>query len=348
MKTALYGGTFNPPHIGHLLAVKTISTLFDRVIVMPAAIPPHKALPEDSLRDIERLQLAQLTFGGFNNVEVSNFEITKGGVSYTIDTINALNCDDLTLVVGTDMLLYFEKWYKFEEVFKRAEVAVLRRDERGVEDHAQYLRERYGAKITIIDAKIVDISSSELRGFAPRLKVLETISPKRLAHSLGTEYEAVKLAGRYGVCEKEAALAALLHDCTKHWATEKHLHFCEECNIMLDDSFIKSAKLLHGITAAEFARREFSVSGSVYTAIRHHTLGRANMSKLEMIIYLADKLEPTREYKDVAEFREIAYKSMERAMLAVLDMSINKLVREKLFIHPATVDARNYYLGAEL
>lgn len=348
MKTALYGGTFNPPHIGHLLAVKTISTLFDRVIVMPAAIPPHKDLPDDSLSDTERLQLARLTFGGFDNVEVSDYEIKKGGISYTIDTINDLDYDNLTLVVGTDMLFYFEKWYKFEEIFKHTEIAVLRRNERDVDEHAQYLREKYGARITVIDAKIVDISSSELRSTAPRLKVLEAISPKRLAHSLGTEYEAVRLAGQYGVCEKEAALAALLHDCTKHWTTEKHLQFCEECNIMLDKSFIKSAKLLHGITAAEFARREFDVNDSIYTAIKQHTLGRAGMSKLEMIIYLADKLEPTREYKDVAEFREIAYKSLEQAMLAVLDMSINKLVRERLFIHPATVDARNFYLGAAL
>ncbi|MCL1820524.1 MAG: bis(5'-nucleosyl)-tetraphosphatase (symmetrical) YqeK [Oscillospiraceae bacterium] len=348
MRIALYGGTFNPPHFGHLNTVKTLSGLYDRVIVMPAAVPPHKNMPEFSLCDMERLNLARLTFGGVENAEVSDFEIRKGGVSYTIDTLDALNADDITLVVGTDMLLSFEKWHRFEEILNRAEIAVFRRDERGVTEHIRYLREKYNAKIIEIDTDIIELSSSQLRGSETknRLKVLETVSPKRMAHTLGTEYEAVLLANKFGADVEAAAYAAILHDCTKHWTVEKHLQFCEECNIILDDMSKKTVKALHSITATALARREFSVSDAVYNAIRHHTLGRSGMSALEMIIYLADKIEPTRKYSDVPHYRAVAYESLERGVLALLDMNIGKLIREGHLIHPTTVEARNFYLEA--
>jgi len=396
MRVALYGGTFNPPHIGHLLTVKTLSETFDRVIVMPAAIPPHKPLPENSFSAAERLELSRLTFGGFNNVEVSDLEINKNQICYTIDTMDALDIDDLTLVIGTDMLLSLEEWYRFEDILKRAKIAVLRRDGRSVTEHIDHLITRYNANVTLIDTNIVEISSTQLRltgalsiqspvpaappppegvfrgnggvasGQAPcrakasadagtrapvppypraaRLKILKTIHPKRLAHSLGAESEAIRLAEHYGADAKDAALAALLHDCTKHWTVERHLQYCEECNIITNKAFSDIPKLLHSVTAAELARREFQVSDSVYGAIRHHTVGRCEMSELELIVYLADKLEPTREYKDVPGYREIAYESLERATLAIMEMSIRKLMNEGRTIHPATIEARNYYL----
>ncbi|MCL2080495.1 MAG: bis(5'-nucleosyl)-tetraphosphatase (symmetrical) YqeK [Oscillospiraceae bacterium] len=344
MRTVLYGGTFNPPHIGHYLTVKTLSGLYDRVIVMPAAVPPHKPLPENSFGASERIRLARLTFGGFDNVEVSDFEITKGGVSYTIDTVNALDIDGLTLALGTDSFNNFEKWRGFRELLSKVKLAVTRRDGQSVNERVERLKSEYNANVTVIDAKIVEISSSELRGGdMRRAEILENIHPKRLEHSLGTESEAVRLAALYGEDLREAALAALLHDCTKHWPPEKHLQYCAECNIISDRPFSGNEKFLHGITAAELARRELGVSGAVYGAIKHHTMGRPGMSGLEMIIYLADKLEPTREYKDVPAYRRLAYENRERAVLAVIERVMQKLVEEGSVIHPATFEARDYY-----
>jgi nicotinate-nucleotide adenylyltransferase len=356
MKTVLFGGTFNPPHIGHLLTVKALSELYDRVIVMPAAVPPHKQLPDNSFSADERLELSRLTFGGFENVEVSDLEIRNGGVCYTIDTINKLNVNDLTLAVGTDMLFNIEKWRNFEDILKHVNIAVLRRNERSIGSHINHLKLKYGANVTVIDTKIVEISSTQLRFEAgaipgntgamppnPRADFIRAINPRRLAHSLGTECEAVKLAEHYGVDAYNASTAALLHDCTKYWTTERHLQYCKECNIIDDKGFSRTSQLLHGITAAELARREFDVSDGIYNAIRYHTTGRPGMSKLELIIYLADKLEPTREYKDIPEFKKIAYTdSLERAVLAIMDMHIMKLTDLKKNIHPLGIEARNY------
>jgi nicotinate-nucleotide adenylyltransferase len=319
---------------------------------MPAAAPPHKVMPENSFGAAERLELAELTFGGFNNVEISDFEINNRESSYTIDTIKALDIDDLTLVLGTDMFLDFEKWHEFEEILQRVRLAVIRRDGQAVTEHINCLKVRYDANVTVIDADIVEISSTQLRHNgaagaayrAIRSEILRIIHPKRLAHSLGTECEAVKLAERYGSNTEEAAAAALLHDCTKHWTTERHLQYCEECYIMTDKTFSGESKLMHGVTAAELARREFGVNDNVYDAIRYHTTGRVGMSKQELIIYLADKLEPTREYKDVPEYRRMAYESLERATLAIMDMNIRKLTETKKIIHPIGIEARNYLL----
>ena len=122
---------------------------------------------------------------------------------------------------------------------------------------------------------------------------------------LGTEETAAKLALRWGEDEEAARRAALLHDCTKKLNREQHLDICRQYGIRLDREEQREEKLLHAITGAAVARRVFGVPPEVESAIRWHTTGKADMTTLEKIVYLADYIEPTRSFCDLTELRTL-------------------------------------------
>ena len=101
---------------------------------------------------------------------------------------------------------------------------------------------------------------------------------------------------------------------------------------------------LHAITGAEFARENFGVDGEIESAIRYHTTGRAGMSKLEMIIYLADYIEPTRSFDGVKEVRDFAYQCLELAMLTALSNTIIEVCSKRIPLSPDTIEAYNHFL----
>jgi nicotinate-nucleotide adenylyltransferase len=133
MTLALYGGSFNPPHNGHVaLARNALETLRpDRLIWMPSGDPPHKALPPGTPSAAHRLEMSRLAAGGLPGAEVSDFELT-GGARYTIDTVSMLmeryKPDKLWLLMGSDMRESFDTWYRADELRKLAEVYVFPRN----------------------------------------------------------------------------------------------------------------------------------------------------------------------------------------------------------------------------
>ena len=176
-----------------------------------------------------------------------------------------------------------------------------------------------------------------------REQILAANDPKRLGHVLGVEEEAVRLARKWGADEGQARLAALLHDCTKGWDTGRHLQFCGEYNIIIGKFEQENPKLLHAVTGAELARERFGVCDAVCDAVRWHTTGRPGMGLLEKVIYLADKIEPLRDYDGVEEFRKLSYADLDGAVLAVLERGAAKLRKEGGQAHPDTFAAREYY-----
>ncbi|MFQ6616031.1 MAG: nicotinate (nicotinamide) nucleotide adenylyltransferase [Fidelibacterota bacterium] len=134
MKVCLFGGTFDPPHVGHLIISETIkeSEGFDKMIFVPAFQPPHKE--ESPLSSVEdRLEMLRLSLGDRPNLEVSNVEIKRGGVSYTIDTIRevkrryGLDRRYLTFLIGSDSLVEFHTWRNHEAILKECRVLVASR-----------------------------------------------------------------------------------------------------------------------------------------------------------------------------------------------------------------------------
>ena len=173
---------------------------------------------------------------------------------------------------------------------------------------------------------------------------LSYLKPKRMPHVLGTEQEAVRLVRRYGGDETQARIAALLHDCTKKLDMAQQLALCEKYGIMLDELEQKALKLLHSKTGAAIARDVFGVEDAVYDAILYHTTGKPDMTRLEKIIYLADYIEPTRDFPGVDALRKTVYEDLDKGLLMGLTMTIQEMEEMGNPVHHLTRDARDYLL----
>jgi nicotinate-nucleotide adenylyltransferase len=165
----ILGGTFNPPHVGHLVMVlEALDQLdLDRVLLMPVAQPPHKEALSDPGADV-RLELCRLAIAGEDRVEVSDLEIERGGASYTVDTLRALHERDpehaLTFIVGGDMAYSLPSWREPEAVLELARLAVAERDGLRREDIAERLEPLHaGDRVLFFDMPRIDLSSSAIR-----------------------------------------------------------------------------------------------------------------------------------------------------------------------------------------
>lgn len=188
---------------------------------------------------------------------------------------------------------------------------------------------------------------TDLRRLTPdRLRpiALSYLKPKRMPHVLGTEQEAVRLARQYGADETQARVAALLHDCTKKLDMERQLALCAQYHIRLDDLERHALKLLHAKTGAAIARDVFGVDDAVYWAIYWHTTGHADMTLLEKIIYLADYIEPSRDFPGVEDLRQAVHADLDGGLLKALNDSIQDMRQWGNPVHHNTLDARDYLL----
>lgn len=170
------------------------------------------------------------------------------------------------------------------------------------------------------------------------------LSQKRFAHTLGCAEYARTLAFRFGADAEAAYTAGLLHDITRELSYDKQLKLCKKHDIILDIISKETAPLLHAITGAAIARYEFHVSDEIYNAIRYHTTGRASMSLLERILWLADMIEPGRDFSGICKIRELAEKDINCAMLEGINHTFLYLIPKDLKIHTAMLETRNWLL----
>ena len=379
MKIGVFGGTFNPPHFGHIQSVKAaVAQLgLDKLIIVPSATPPHKPVPDGTPSVEFRLNMAKLAFEDIPNSIVSDFEIKNGNMCYTIDTVTAIKRDfpesELFLLLGTDMYLSLYSWKDWENLLKLAAPAVFSRNNElksEIENFSLTLREKFDVRAKIVDNTVLDISSSAIRDMLPnrggikyldenvysyiisnrlyganpdwdwlRGKAHSMLDPKRVPHVIGCESEAVRLARHWGACEDEAREAGILHDITKKLDTEEQLQILRDHNIKIEPMAIGEEKLLHSKTGAVLAKSLFGVSDTVYNAIMWHTTGKAGMTDLDKIIYLADYIEPNRELDNIEILRELSYKNLNMAMAMGIQMSVTDLLERGKTPNVITLDA---------
>ena len=396
MKIGIYGGTFNPPHLGHLQAARAVFELLklDKLLLIPAGIPPHKEYPDGGPTAQQRLEMTRLAgeqLGLGSQVETLDIEVHREGKSFTADTLAQIRQqypeDDLWLLMGTDMFLTFQAWHEPGEILSMAGIAAFGRTEEDIEELFSVQRETLyktypQARIfTLSIPGVIDVSSTELReklakgegnnllppavyGYILRENLYNTnadlkhlalnqlrpialscLKHKRIPHVLGTEQEAIRLAERYGADVEKARIAALLHDCTKKLDMEEQLALCQQYHIELDELEQRALKLLHAKTGAAIARDVFGVDDEIYTAILYHTTGRANMTLLEKIMYLADYIEPSRDFPGVDKLRKVCYEDLDQGMLMGLEMTIEEMQEMGNPVHHATLEARNALKG---
>ena len=391
MKIGIYGGTFDPPHLGHMEAARAAIAVLglDKLIFIPAKQPPHKVLSAESAAPEQRLEMTRLMADGLllpDVTSVSDLELNRTGKSYTVDTLRVLKErfpeDELWLLMGTDMFLTLQTWYQAEEIMKLAGIAAFARTESDsgemMDIQGRYLSENYGARVCIVQLpKIREISSTQVRanksgeglwppvwgyilreglyGVQRPLKGLSDadlravsysmIRAKRIAHVQGCEEEAVRLARHWGANETHARRAAILHDCTKYLSLEEQLSLCDRYGIELDAMERTAVKLLHAKTGAALAGQVFGERSEVCRAIFWHTTGKADMTLLEKILYIADYMEPTRDFDGVERLRELAYVDLDAAVLLGTEMTVEEMRGYGSPVHPNTLAARDFLKG---
>ena len=383
MRIAIYGGSFNPPHRGHMEAARAAAEALspDRFLIIPASTPPHKALEENSPSPEQRLELCRLAFGELPGVEISDLELQRAGKSYTFDTVEALRAQypgaELCLVMGSDMFLSFPSWYHWQELLAYCTLAVLSREDgerQALEAFKAKLETENAAHVEIISHTPLPMSSSDIRlklrkaqeveelkaevydciirnglyGARPALSwlrrmVMPYLNENRVAHVLGVERQAVALAERWGEEVYSAAVAGILHDITKAMGKEKQLKLCIKYGIMLEADERETPALLHARTGAALAKERFGVPDEICDAIRWHTTGKPDMNTLEKIIYLADYTEPNRDFPGVEELRQLCFDSLDRAMALGLKMSVEEIRARGREPFHDTLDAYHWY-----
>lgn len=383
MRIAIFGGSFNPPHKGHLHSAKCVSNQLnpDLFLIIPDYQPPHKELAVGSPSPEQRLELCRYNFESVENVTISDIEIDRGGKSYTVDTLKQLlhmyPDSEFYLLVGTDMFLNITQWYEVKFLLQHCVIVAFQRclDELPyLQAKAKDLEQRFGARIEIVQTVPFPASSTEVRSKLAsasgvdlledavysyivknklydrrvnldwlRTKSYQMLKPKRIPHVRGCEEEAVRLAKFWGCDTYQAAFAAILHDCTKKEPLTDQLILCNKYGIIPDEIEKVSEKLLHAKTGAAIAEIEFGAEPAIADAIRWHTTGKPNMSLLEKIIYLADYIEPTRDFEGVETLRKLAYSNLNSAMLLGFEMSIEDIHRQGNPVHGDTTSALLWY-----
>ena len=381
-RIGIYGGTFNPPHVGHFRGAQyALDALqLEKLLLIPACISPHKMLPPNSPTPAQRSEMLGLAKG--ERMEVCDIELTRGGTSYTYETVETLSKEypdkELVLLMGTDMFLSLLTWKEPQRILDKASVGVLYR---GDKDELKQIAaqkktlEEQGARVYLIENPVTAISSTQLRRMlvfrcaSPFLQrdvehyirehnlydsqsdyrnlsmeeleqvVVSLLKPNRVAHVLGCRDTAMELAKRWGADVTDAGRAGLLHDITKALDGPLQLTLCEEYGTILGEFSKHNPKTLHALTGSLVAERIFGENKQVVDAICSHTTGKADMNTLEKIIYIADYMEPNRDFPGVEKLRDLAYRDLDKALKTGLEMTLEMLKKNKQEISPASAEA---------
>lgn len=188
MKTGLFGGSFDPVHNGHINAAVAFADALglDRVIIMPAHTPPHKLAPNMASTE-DRLAMCRLAFDGDERFVVSDYEIQHDEKSYTITTLKYLRAkypeDEIYMLMGGDMLLYFRRWYRWASIGKMAVLVGAARHEDespALEEEAETLRS-FGFDVRVIPIDVLEMSSTEVRKAIRNVKDTSAMIPREVA-----------------------------------------------------------------------------------------------------------------------------------------------------------------------
>ncbi len=384
-RIGIYGGTFNPPHIGHIRAAAyAVEALrLDKLLVIPDRIAPHKQLPKDSPTPQQRLEMLKIATAGLENMEVSDLELNREGTSYTYQTVQQVRQmypdAKIYLLMGTDMFLSFHNWRNPDLITKDATLAVFYRGNKNEVDAINRRLAEVNWEVELIENPVIDISSTQLRrmlvfgcadSFLPQgvgdyirshgfygtdeccrnlpmedleKVVVSLLDPKRINHVLGCRDTAVELAKIWGADETDAARAGLLHDITKALDGPLQLTLCDAYGTILDKFGKDHPKTLHALTGSLVAQRIFGENQAVVSAIRSHTTGKAGMNTLEKIIYVADYMEPNRDFPGVNKLRHLAKTDLDGAMKLGLEMTLQHLARQGSTVSPESLEALAYF-----
>lgn len=364
-KIGIMGGTFDPIHNGHLKIASAAKSEYhlDRVIFLTSGNPPHKRgkkILDAKIRHI-MVKRAIADIPGF---EPCDWEVNRAEYSYTLTTLRHFHelypVDELFFIIGGDSLRDFNTWHKPEEILKLCTLLVY--DRTGGTAESEHAKPIHGEKIEISSTDIrkmcedgKDISEYVPHQVCEFIKInniyigIESfekhlqsmLTPSRFAHSLGVRDTAVRLAKIHGADEKKAEIAGLLHDNAKN--LDNPYERCRDLEVELDEFEKKNPALVHAKLGAETAKCEFYITDpKILDAIRYHTVGRAGMSLLEKIVFVADLTEPGRTFPDAPALRAVAEKDIDRAVCECIKSTVKINEIRGNPVHPAAYEVLNH------
>lgn len=386
-KIGIFGGTFDPPHSGHIEAAKYAMQVLhlDKIIWLPCSCSPGKteALPASTPE--QRLEMTRLALAGLQRMEAQDWDIVRGGETYTDETISAARSHyptgEFFLLIGSDIFCTTHRWRNIEIICNQITFVVFHRgmpkEKENIALQIQKLQ-CYEAKVIVLENPVNLISSTQLRrlvafdaardyltdevndyilkrGLYDSVKnwknltmealepiVVRLLNPNRVKHVLGVRDTAEKMAIHWGVDPTDAARAGLLHDITKALDGPLQLTLCDAYGKILSDFSRRYPKTLHALTGSLVAERIFGENKAVVDAICCHTTGKAAMSDLEKIIYIADYMEPNRDFPGVEKLRELAFTDLTAALQLGLEMTLEHLHNQGSEVSPESREALEY------
>ena len=184
-----------------------------------------------------------------------------------------------------------------------------------------------------VQVDLKDLPNDQLRAVSYAM-----VKAKRIPHIAACEEEAVKLARRWGSAEDLCRRAAILHDCTKYLELDEQKALCARYGIELDEMEQQAVKLLHSKTGAALAKYVFGEGDAVYDAIFYHTTGRADLSLMGKILYMADYIEATRDFPEVEEMRKLSYTDLDAAVCMGTLLAIQEMREKSRPVHHNTTE----------
>ncbi len=366
MRIGIMGGTLDPVHNGHLCIAEAVLKHLglDRIMLLPAGDPPHKAKP--TLKT-DRLSMAKLAVEGNKDIFVCGIEIFREGTTFTVDTLTELSywnpSTEWFYIIGADTLDVLDTWRNLKGVSEKCTFAVVgRADEAPDENRAAYLSETYGSRFVFVPVNGPDISSTDVRTRAakgedisdvvpqavasyirknglyicgmPKHAIMaelnKSLKPSRVEHTLGVAETAVRLAKKFGINPVKAEIAALLHDCAKYMSVPEMQQMLSGMPDQTDDAEFNTPSILHAPAGAVLAREKYGVQDpEILSAIRKHTIGDEIMSPLDALIYTADFIEPGREaFPGLDEPRALAEVDIYAAMRRCTELTNSYLLSQ--------------------
>ena len=370
MKIAIFGGAFNPVHREHVnLAKAAVKELaLDKIIIMPSAISPHKK-GRPIVDFWQRFEMCRLAFSRIPQAEVSNYELTRGGVSYTCLTSSHFRSmypdDELYFLIGADMLESFPTWKNPREILRNLTLAACARETTdSFSSYKENVEKTFDTRVECISYVGDAVSSTRIRTLAalgedfseyvdesvcqyikdnglyalPTLwKAKELMSEKRWKHTLGVAVICAQNAPRAHVSEEQAVTMAALHDVAKYLQPSSPYLKGFTCLEGVPDAVV------HQYSGAYVARHTFGITDkTVLDAIACHTSGKPDMNDADKLLFLADLIEESRTFEGVDELRALFVQDMDECLKVQLKRQIEYLDASGADVYYLTREAYEY------
>ncbi len=363
MKIGIFGGTFNPIHKGHIEMIKNVKATLglDQVYFVPSYMTPDKQFEIEQINPKHRLEMVNLAVKSekLNWLKVSDFEHRQKQVSYTYKTIQyfrqQMPKDDLYWIMGEDRIKGFSKWQHSDYIKKETKIVVYRRNEK-ISDELQNRED-----IIYLSKEFFDFSSTQVlnnirwdfipdsvKGYIAKhrlyLKTLafNVLREKRYQHTIAVASHAKRLSVEYKYKKMwDAWYAGIIHDLFKLFDEEYLRDYIKKWD--KDEEFDLDGipfPALHGFAAALWMREEYKWDNKeIFDAIASHTLSKPNTTKIDKILYVADKVSTDRKGDKVGKLRKLAYIDLDLTYQKILKQLVKKLKSRDLPVHEETAKA---------